>query len=233
MLRSSSSPDEAWAEAPRLAGLLLERAAGSGAEVRSGVAVEDIETSGGRVLGVWVPGGERLPVEAVVNAAGPGADEVAALVGRELPLGPKDGLLARVATSVATETEPLGRLLHTPHVNLRPDGPGHVLLHHSSVDEQLGDGGDKEALAEELLRRAAEVIPALESATLEEVRVGTRPIPADGFPCVGGVAGISGYYEAVTHSGVTLGPLLGRLLAQEILEGKVDSLVSSYRPDRF
>ena len=47
------------------------------------------------------------------------------------------------------------------------------------------------------------------------------------------MTGVPGYYEAVTHSGVTLGPLLGRLLAREILEGEVDPLLSSYRPDRF
>ena len=168
-------------------------------------------------------------MDAVVNTAGPGADEVAALVGRELPLEPKSGLLVRVTA----EDGLLGRLLHTPRINLRPDGPGYVLLHHGSVDERLADGGDKETLAEELLRRAIEVLPALRSAALENVRVGTRPIPADGFPCAGGVTGIPGYYEAVTHSGVTLGPLLGRLLAQEMLEGEVDLLVASYRPDRF
>ncbi|MDP8974517.1 MAG: FAD-binding oxidoreductase, partial [Actinomycetota bacterium] len=47
------------------------------------------------------------------------------------------------------------------------------------------------------------------------------------------VAELPGYYEAVTHSGVTLGPLLGRLLAQEILSGEVDDLISPFRPDRF
>ncbi len=58
-------------------------------------------------------------------------------------------------------------------------------------------------------------------------------MPEDGLPCVGAVAEIPGYYEAVTHSGVTLGPLLGRLLAREILAGEVDALISPFRPDRF
>jgi glycine/D-amino acid oxidase-like deaminating enzyme len=50
---------------------------------------------------------------------------------------------------------------------------------------------------------------------------------------VGGLSGIPGYYEAVTHSGVTLGPLVGRLLAREILAGDVDPLIAPFRPDRF
>jgi glycine/D-amino acid oxidase-like deaminating enzyme len=44
---------------------------------------------------------------------------------------------------------------------------------------------------------------------------------------------VLGYYEAVTHSGVTLGPLIGRVLAREVLTGEVDALIVPFRPDRF
>ena len=63
--------------------------------------------------------------------------------------------------------------------------------------------------------------------------VGVRPVPKDGRSCVGAVSTVPGYYEAVTHSGVTLGPLIGRLLAQEILTGEVEALISPFHPDRF
>lgn len=221
-------PREAWVEAPRLANLLLKQATEAGAVARPGVGVVDIQTGDGRVSGVRVTDGDHIPVDAVVNAAGPAADRIAALVGRELPLKPKDGLLVRVAA----ESGVLGRLLHTPGVNLRPDGPGRLLLHHASVDEKLV-GGDPEHLARELLGRAREVILALANAEIEEARIGTRPMPADGFSCVGGVTGVPGYYEAVTHSGVTLGPLVGRLLAREILTEDTDPLLAPFRANRF
>ena len=70
-------------------------------------------------------------------------------------------------------------------------------------------------------------------AEVSEVRLGVRPVPEDGVSCVGAVSGIPGYYEAVTHSGVTLGPLIGRLLAREILTGEVDPMLAPFRPDRF
>ncbi|HEY1733156.1 MAG TPA: hypothetical protein VGG23_01830, partial [Acidimicrobiales bacterium] len=60
-----------------------------------------------------------------------------------------------------------------------------------------------------------------------------RPIPGDGFPSVGAVDGLSGYYEAITHSGITLGIIIGRLLAREIVEGNVDELLRPFRPGRF
>jgi len=73
----------------------------------------------------------------------------------------------------------------------------------------------------------------LTTASLAQARIGVRPIPRDGLPCVGGVSAVSGYYEAVTDSGVTLGPLVGRLLAQEILTGMAGALLAPFRPDRF
>ena len=156
---------------------------------------------------------------------------MAAMVGRRLPLDVFPGLLVRVAV----RGEPLSHLMHTPRINIRPDGDGYVLLHHDSIDEELTDdfAGAEDPLCAELLERALRVLPALEEAEIVEARFGMRPVPADGHSCVGGLSRLPGYYEAVTHSGVTLGPLVGRLLAREILTGEVDPLIAPFRPDRF
>ena len=221
-------PDEGWVEAPRLTKTLVECARRDGADLRFGAAVESIEREVGPVFRLRLPDGEVVLTDAVVNAAGTGAARVAAMLGRELPVASKKGLLARVRV----EGELLGRLLHTPRVNLRPDGPGHILLHHGSLDEEIGERPEA-VLCEELLEHAREVLSALERAEVSESRLGMRPMPEDGFSCVGGVKSLPGYYEAVTHSGVTLGPLIGRLLAWEILTGEIDPLISPFRPDRF
>ncbi len=221
-------PDEGWVAAPLLTKIFVGLTRKAGAETHFGTSVELIGIAGDRVKEVALSDGTSLQVDAVVNAAGPDADRVAATVGRELPLNSKSGLLARITA----EGGCISRLIHTPRANLRPDGPGHVLLHHNTVDEKLADGEPVEALGSELLERARRLVPALGDGEVEEVRVGTRPIPSDEYPCVGGVANLPGYYEAVTHSGVTLGPLIGRLLAQEILTGEVDPLLAPFRPER-
>ena len=77
------------------------------------------------------------------------------------------------------------------------------------------------------------VVPALAAARPVTALVGVRPIPADGLPCVGGVPGIPGYVEAVTHSGVTLAPLIARSLADEMLREAGNPLLRPFRPDRF
>jgi glycine/D-amino acid oxidase-like deaminating enzyme len=40
-------------------------------------------------------------------------------------------------------------------------------------------------------------------------------------------------YVALTHSGVTLAPLVGELASLEIVEGTKVEMLSVYRPERF
>jgi glycine/D-amino acid oxidase-like deaminating enzyme len=68
---------------------------------------------------------------------------------------------------------------------------------------------------------------------VEAARVGWRPLPGDGLSAVGPVAGLEGYYLVFTHSGVTLGPLLGRLVAEEVTTGQVPPPLAPFRPDRL
>lgn len=228
-------PDEGWVDAPALTARCVARARAAGAEVRTAApvtAIETSETTGGAVSAVRLRDGERLPVDAVVNAAGPGADCVAALVGRSLPLAPRRGLLGRLAV----ERPPLTGMVTGPRLNARPDGEGFVLVQNEALDAEIGDRArinPDDPLCRRLLAHAREAIPALAAAPLVEARVGVRPIPADERSCVGAVPDRPGYHEAVTHSGVTLGPLIGRLLAREILVGEVDPLLAPFRPDRF
>ncbi len=225
-------PEEAWVDVPLLVSTLLELARAAGAEVIVGDPVVGIEATGGQVHAVRLESGASFAVHAVVNAAGPWADQVAALLGFPLPLAPSAGLVVRAAVP----GEPLRRVLHTPVVNVRPDGPGHVLLHHGDADAQLGDRREvsvEDPLSRMLLERARGILAGLDDAEVVAATVGIRPIPADERSCIGAISAVSGYYEAVTHSGVTLGPLIGRLLAQEILTGEVEAIAAPFRPDRF
>ena len=229
-VRIAHFPEESWVDAPALTRTLVEAAVRNGASTLVGSLVHGIEVGADGVT-VSLEDNDTLHADAVVNATGASGTSVARMVGRELPLDVFPGLLVRAAVP----GKPLGHLMHTPRINVRPDGDGYVLLHHDSVDEEITDdsAGTQDPLCAELLERGRRVLPALEEAEIVEARFGRRPVPADGHSCVGGLSGIPGYYEAVTHSGVTLGPLVGRLLAREILTGDVDPLIAPFRPDRF
>jgi glycine/D-amino acid oxidase-like deaminating enzyme len=229
-IRIAHFPGESWADAPTLTRTIVEAASRNGARTHFGDPVRGIGVERKGVT-LHFEYGDAINADVLVNATGARATSVAEMVGRRLPLDVLPGLLVRVAVP----GEPLRRLMHTPRINVRPDGPGYLLLHHGSIDERLTDdfAGTEDPLCAELLERARQVLRALEEAEVVEARFGMRPVPADGHSCVGALSGIPGYYEAVTHSGVTLGPLLGRLLAREILTGEVDPLIAPFRPDRF
>lgn len=231
-VRLAYFPDEAWVDAPRLAATLIDRGRALGLQTRFGDGLEAIETAGGRLTGARLASGEVIPADALVNAAGPGADTVARLAGTPLPLAPTRGLLVRLPVDGTL----LGRVVHTPQVNLRPDGDGFLLAHHDSIDLQLDDRAAVELndpLVAELRARAEAVLDGLGGSPAAAAHVGVRSIPADGRSALGAVSALPGYYEAVTHSGVTLGPLLGRLLTQELLSGEIDPLAAPFRADRF
>lgn len=57
------------------------------------------------------------------------------------------------------------------------------------------------------------------------------PYPPDAHPIVGWLPGLQNVYVAVTHSGATLGPYLGKLVAEEVL-GERNQVLEHYRPDR-
>lgn len=226
-------PEEGWVDAPQLARAMVELARRHGATTIFRHAVTGIDQSGGKVSGVRLDDGRTLACDVVVNAAGTAADQIARMLDLPLPLAPTPGLLVRVYVG----NPPITRILHGPGVNIRPDGPGHLLLGHEDIDARLGerrqiDVAANDPLCRELFARAQRILP-LENARIASARIGVRPYPADGHSCVGPVSARPGYFEAVTHSGVTLGPLLGKLLSAEILTGEVDPLLAPFRPDRF
>ncbi|MGW8331171.1 NAD(P)/FAD-dependent oxidoreductase [Streptomyces sp. NPDC055897] len=223
-------PDEAWVHGRHLVGRLVSQAVASSAELRSGNAVRDIGTGAdGSIRSVALSDGSRLDVDIVVNAAGPSASHVAGLVARRLPMRREPGVVARIDCAQV----PVHRAMHAPHIEIRPAGDTSVVLHSREIDALIDTGDDPGQLARLLHESARHVVPELGNSRIAETRIVDRPIPADGWPSVGAVPSVPGYYEAVSHSGITLGPVIGRLLASEILSGKRDELLADFRPERF
>ena len=127
-----------------------------------------------------------------------------------MPLAPTCGLLA-VSSPLA---EGVSRVVHVPGMNFRPDPGGGAVLQSGATDGTVSaDTPPDPALpgCATLLEAVARYLPALAGARIVEARVGVRPMPADGFTLAGAVEARPGLYLTVTHSGVTLGPLLGEL----------------------
>jgi glycine/D-amino acid oxidase-like deaminating enzyme len=224
-------PDEGWLDAVVYTGAMLMRAETLGTEFRHG-RVEDLIVEEGRVAGVRLADGSSILADAVVNCAGAGANSVVKDKALHLPLKPTPGLLV-VTPPVATG---LSRVLHTPGVNVRPDGAGRLMLHADDTDAGLGEAttpADSAAAAALLMDRARSLLPAIGNAAAESARIGVRPIPADGLTAVGPVPGLPGYHVAVTHSAVTLAAHLGRMMAACVTTGELPPALAPFAAARF
>jgi glycine/D-amino acid oxidase-like deaminating enzyme len=103
------------------------------------------------------------------------------------------------------------------------------------VDRRLTERSETPVgeLLKDLLDRAQRVVPMLRAATVRTAKVVDARCPSDELPSAGSLAAVPGYYEAVASAGITLGPLLGRLLADEIVSGAPSALLAPFSPNRF
>ncbi|MFD0448426.1 FAD-dependent oxidoreductase [Streptomyces indonesiensis] len=110
-------------------------------------------------------------------------------------------------------------MLTGPRLNVRPDGGGRLLLQALDLDATADPAKpyppDGE-IASAMLARLPEVLDATGGTVVEKVRVGQRAMPGDGFTVAGFPAADVPFYVVATHSGITLAPLLGRLVADEL-----------------
>ena len=227
-------PREGWVEPTRLVGHLLSRAVAAGAEVVSHDPVTALEMAGGTVSGVGLASGRQVPAAAVVNCAGPQAARIAALAGLDLPMRNTRGVLIHTSPVAGS----MSRVIHAPHVHVRPDVAGRLLLHTHEVDgaARVSGSGDvtvEPSAVEAVLEAGRTLCPALRTASVASIRVGERPIPADGLPVLGRVVGLPTFHFAVSHSGATLSVHAGDLVAAEVLGADRGDALAAFRFERL
>lgn len=232
-------PDEGFVYPRVLLGHLLHRAVDAGVVCQFGSEVSAFDVSGSRVRAVSLSGADVLHADSFVLAVGRWTEQVAGLAGADVPLISADrrgsaalGFLGYTWPLVRSIT----RVISAPGLNLRPDGGGRLVLQALDLDDQANLALPPPAdspIGAELRRRLVGRIRGAKSAGLDALRIGVRPIPQDGLPVVGWVPQVEGLYVIATHSGVTLGPLLGDLAAGEISTEQDARELAPYRPARF
>lgn len=223
-------PDEGWVDVPLVIERLVAAARAAGARVRFGEEVLAIARDADGYA-VSTPAG-TLRARRLVLAAGPDSAAVGRLLGVDLPVERKPGVVALTTPLAQAPTH----VVFSPGFSFRPDRDGRVLI---SVGERFGPrhaqwGADERARVEaELLAALRAWVPSAADAGIASLHTGIRPIPVDGLPLVGFLPGWPEVYLAATHSGINLAPLFGRLGSAEILGGEPSPLLASYRPQRL
>ena len=196
-------------------------------------SIKDAVTS--RVLSIQTPK-ENIDCDVVVLAAGTDTERLAGLLDVYIPLQESPGVVAW------TDSQPhsINGVVMAPS-SQNPNGEVHIrqlrdgtfqivneVRQHANVQED-----DSFDAAHSVLAQLTEYFPQLKNATVIPEPTGYRPMPQDRHPIIGFDSKWSNLYTTVTHSGVTLAPLISELVSMEIHTGVRADQLNNYRPERF
>ncbi len=225
-VRAALRADDGAVDPVAVVEALIGGAHDHGATIRTGIAAQKLTLREDTVLGVQTSAG-FLPARKVVLASGADAPMLCAPLGFALPVTASPALLMRFTAAPGV----VRTLVANDQLEVRETADGHLLVpweYDGQTSQQDLDRAGKRALGQ--LRASFSGTGDVE---LVSVRVGARPMPADGSPVIGPVPTATGAYLAVMHSGVTLAPTVGRLVAREITDGTDADELRSLRPSRF
>jgi glycine oxidase len=172
-----------------------------------------------------------LRTGAAVIAAGSWSSQIA-IDGVEtpVPVRPVRGQLLWLGWRAA----PLRRVTWSSRCYLVPWDDG-TLLVGATVEEAGFDERATVAGVRDLLEAVCELVPQAWSAGFKSARVGLRPATPDGLPIIGASTVIPGLFYATGHyrNGVLLAPLTAMLLADAMVNDRVDPLLTAVAPSRF
>ena len=228
------NPGEGWVDLPSLIDLLLAEFRSRGGRLVEGVGRARIAVAGDRATGVVTGDRTTIEADAVLLAVGPATPGTLAELGIHVPDATPISLLVKVKPIKTT----LRAVLNTPRVAVRPTPDGALVLDSAWSEEEVvvnpdGSYAVRDETVRGLLAEASAVLEGTPRLELAGYGVGPKPIPGDGEPVLGAVQTIAGLHVAFSHSGATLGLIVGELLAREIVSGNRHPMLAYFGADRF
>ena len=219
----------------------LDAAIALGARVEYPCELTGVTLARGRLSAVQTSRGD-IAADRLVLATGAAADAGRRFADLDVPQRHTPGLTVLSAPMPRI----VRRVLWLPGVHLHQRGDGRLVLGeeagppaneaHAARLAGRADAFPSRDIALEHAERigaaARKYVPGLPRLDVEDVRICYRPMPLDGHPVLGASPARPDVYLAVTHSGVTLAPVVGALVAQEILDGKPAGSLKEFRPER-
>ena len=212
-----------------------------GGELLQMTSVDGLIMEHGAVRGVRTSKGD-IAAGAVVNAAGPWAQPVAKWAGVDVPVK------VTREEEIVLETRDVGgppRLAISDAckaIYYRPLGRSQTLLgrgfpkDYEEVDpDHFKESADREFIEEATARLMAR-LPSFDKALLLNAYTGLYDVSPDWHPILGKVEGVGGFYLCAGFSGhgFKIGPSVGELMAEEILDGRAHSIdIEPLRFERF
>lgn len=221
--------------AARVDGKLLRDALKRAAVKHGATIIEDEATliyENKKVVGVTVPE-ETILADNVLLATGAWSRELLRPLGLKLNVEPQRGQIAHIKLPEMVTYDWPVVLPQSSHYMLAFDDSRVV----AGATRETGSGFDYRLTAggvHEVITEALAVAPGLKVGTLEEVRIGFRPMGPDKLPILGTIGSLEGVVLAtgLGASGLTMGPYVGLLAAALIKNEEVDLDLTPYDPTR-
>ena len=220
-------PDEAILDSRELVRGLRLSAERRGVRFFTETPVTGLRVEGGACRGVR-SAREELAAGAVVDAAGAWAG-LAVGDAFAVPIAPARGQLVELAAGAARPR----CVLHRDHFYLAPREHGRLLAG-ATVESAGYDRSVTASAVESLLRRAADLVPALAGARFVRAWAGLRPTAPDGLPILGETP-LPGYFLAAGgfRNGILMAPAVAPLLAGAVLGPPDRAALAPYSLARF
>lgn len=247
---STYCPDDSVANPLYLTAAYAEKAAEFGARIHTYTSVVDLELGGGRIQRVVTSVG-AIKADAVVNACGAWAPEMAQMVGIDLPIAPRRGQL------FVTEPAPpfiKGMVLAAQYLMSKKmpstnnggsdDLPAGVVAYQTrrgnllvgSTREFVGFNHHVNQLGlRKLMRGTVGLLPMARHLHVIRTFAGLRPAAPDGLPILERSPEIPNFYIAAGHEGdgIALSPITGVRMAQLITGEIEEDVLAPFASSRF
>ncbi|MCB8968525.1 MAG: FAD-dependent oxidoreductase [Chloroflexota bacterium] len=232
-------PESGYADPAATVTAFLAAARQKGAELVQGCEVTAVSTTVSRVTGVITNKGEfEAPI--VVNAAGPWAQRVGAMVGLDLPITTwrHDTMFIRRPRAIGRSHPTVIDMANSMY--FRPETGGLTLVGLEDANPLgLSPDGDADHAAPDFVERAIQRIcrriPQMEEGSLHSAHSGFDGLTPDQRAIIG-QAGPEGYYLACGFSGTgfKIGPAVGACLAELIVTGAAKTVdITPFALSRF
>lgn len=235
------SPNDGAVDPGLAARMLADAATKLGAVIKENCAVEGVALTDDGLVTLATSCGE-LQVDDYVLATGADASATQSLADLDVPQRTTPGVI------VVTKPMPqlINRIIVAPGVHIHQRDDGRIVLGEQDGAPDTAAHAERlrgrptrfpepifaEQHAARILAIADQFVPGMAEAELEDVFIGWRPLPLDGHPVIGRSPNRPSAYIAIMHSGVSLAPVIGELVAKEIVLGQTAPGLEEYRPDR-
>ena len=198
----------------------------TGVDVVTGTSVVEVEQQSKRVVGVRTDR-TRYGTKALVNCCGAWSAGIGPI---RFPTRPVKG---QMCTLIPKRKELLKHVVRTPDVYLVPRSDGRLLVG-STVEESGFDKRVDPETIQKIHQAAANLVPELGEALIQEAWAGLRPGTPDALPIMGETA-VEGYFVASGHfrNGILLAPITASAMAHVIRGLEPEQDLAPFSPYRF